>query len=1276
MASHAWSQVYSDSTGATQNAAGTGAIQFTHNANVGTASDYTYTSQSKDSADISSWGWSLGKPNAKSEIADAFGAVYQGGGYSDFGGTHTLLYVGGDRVDTSSASDTLGVWFLQTPIALNDPNLTSGNFVNKGSNYVTSATIPSGGGGTGYSVGDVLQLVGGTGLGGAPASATVPARFKVTSVNTTTGAVTGISLLNTATTSLGSSVDGQYTVVPLNGTFSLVNTTHPQGGSTGLKLNLAWSGVAAHHQVGDTLFAANFSSTTSYVEYVWNGTTIPTTGTPLPSTTGIAQSNSGSGNTTIYGTPAPGALSGMPWPYKNNSGGSTVPLNDFLEEGVDMNELYQATNANLPNFSAFIVETRTSNSSTATLQSFILGNVSTAPDVAVTKTADVAATTSTTVAAGGSGYAVNDFLTLTGGTFTKAAQFKVTSIGAGGAVTGVSLVTAGAYSALPTNPVGTTDSGSGTGATLNLAWDGTPKSVTVNPGTQVGYTVAVSNVGVGDALGVTLTDPLPVGSGYDINWQIDTTTGNSSDFKIVSSGTIGTSSWSQTLTFDPSTFSGTIPFDSPALVVHVIGTPSATDGGGDLHNVATVSATNEGPSYTGNDKDAADIVLNLPVGPAVSESNTTAVEGASTSIPLGTFTSPLTGNFSVVVNWGDNSSTGPFTVNAASANTPITIPATNHTYSDENTYGVTVTVTDPKNQSGSGTFNVVVGDASLTGSSAASYSSTVYSSASLSSASFTDANPGDHTADFPLANVIIDWGDNSTSQATGVTYNSTTKAYTVAGSHTYNAVGTGSYSITISVADVGGSTTTITGTAMVAKANLSITANSTSKTYGQTVTFAGTEFTAIGLLNGDSVTGVTLNSTGAAATATVSGSPYPIVPSNAVGSGLGNYTITYANGSLTVNTASLTITASDQSKTYGTSLTLGTTAFTTTGLLNGDSVTGVTLNSTGAAATATVSGSPYLIVPSNAVSSGLGNYTITYANGNLTVNKAHLTVTANSDSFDEGTAPSGLTATISGFVNGETLATSGVSGSPTLTTNATGTSAPGSSYTITPSLGTLTASNYDFPAGNFINGTLTVVDVAPAIVLSTGPISISPGDGFTRPGNYTDPGSAVPTETWTLTINYGDNSPVSSSSATPGSISVGHPYQNPGQYTVNVTISDNYGASSQLSFTVNVATPPTLTLSHNVTPIGPTASASTGVAFGITGNFTDSTPTGSYSINWGDPAGNSNNNPNLQSGTVTGTSGTFNGSHTYKHKGTYTVYVTFTDAYGNNTTVSFALTVS
>ena len=79
---------------------------------------------------------------------------------------------------------------------------------------------------------------------------------------------------------------------------------------------------------------------------------------------------------------------------------------------------------------------------------------------------------------------------------------------------------------------------------------------------------------------------------------------------------------------------------------------------------------------------------------------------------------------------------------------------------------------------------------------------------------------------------------------------------------------------------------------------MTIIADNLTKTYGQAVTFGGSEFTTEGLVNGDSVTSVALSSTGAAETASVTSSPYAIIPSAAVGTGLDNYTITYVNGSL------------------------------------------------------------------------------------------------------------------------------------------------------------------------------------------------------------------------------------------------------------------------------------------------------------------------------------------------------------------------------------------
>ena len=172
------------------------------------------------------------------------------------------------------------------------------------------------------------------------------------------------------------------------------------------------------------------------------------------------------------------------------------------------------------------------------------------------------------------------------------------------------------------------------------------------------------------------------------------------------------------------------------------------------------------------------------------------------------------------------------------------------------------------------------------------------------------------------------------------------------------------------------------------QAPLTITADDRTKTYGQTVTFAGTEFTTSSLLGTDAVTSVTLTSPGAVATATVAGSTYPIAPSAALGTGVSNYAITYVDGALTVTVAALTITADDRTKTYGQTVTFAGTEFTSSGLVNADTVDSVTLTSPGAVATATVAGSPYPITPSAAVGTGLANYTISYIDGALDVTPA------------------------------------------------------------------------------------------------------------------------------------------------------------------------------------------------------------------------------------------------------------------------------------------------
>lgn len=173
------------------------------------------------------------------------------------------------------------------------------------------------------------------------------------------------------------------------------------------------------------------------------------------------------------------------------------------------------------------------------------------------------------------------------------------------------------------------------------------------------------------------------------------------------------------------------------------------------------------------------------------------------------------------------------------------------------------------------------------------------------------------------------------------------------------------------------------GALTVTPAPLTIIANNFTKVYGDTLVFNGTEFTTTGLRGTDSVAGVTLTTPGAAPTARVTGNPYAVVATNATGNRLGNYTISYVPGSLTVTPRALTITAADLQKLFGTTLVFNGTEFTTAGLVNGDVVNLASLMSPGQPSQAPLGAYPISI--NNATGTGLENYTIGYAPGTLTV---------------------------------------------------------------------------------------------------------------------------------------------------------------------------------------------------------------------------------------------------------------------------------------------------
>jgi filamentous hemagglutinin family protein len=184
---------------------------------------------------------------------------------------------------------------------------------------------------------------------------------------------------------------------------------------------------------------------------------------------------------------------------------------------------------------------------------------------------------------------------------------------------------------------------------------------------------------------------------------------------------------------------------------------------------------------------------------------------------------------------------------------------------------------------------------------------------------------------------------------------------------------------------------------------------------------------------------------------------------------------TGTSASWTVGQRAITLTADNQAKTYGSALTLGSTAYTLSSgtLASGDLISGVTLGSVnGYDASLTQGWGTYNgeITIGGATGSGgfnTTNYNVTYTAGNLTIDRANATVTADSATV----TANGQTQTLSGYsfsslVNGETAS---IFSAAAIVDTAVNQSAAGT-YTHAVS-GAATYGNYNLA---YVNGTLTI----------------------------------------------------------------------------------------------------------------------------------------------------------------------------------------------------------
>jgi len=187
-------------------------------------------------------------------------------------------------------------------------------------------------------------------------------------------------------------------------------------------------------------------------------------------------------------------------------------------------------------------------------------------------------------------------------------------------------------------------------------------------------------------------------------------------------------------------------------------------------------------------------------------------------------------DFNATIDWGDGTppTAGTIVVN----DTQFSVLGT-HTYADEGTFSVTVTINDkpPGTGTATATSTATVAEADSLSGTPRTFAAPSGVSFSTAVASFNDTLTTNTAGDFTAT---IDWGDATVSAGT---VSGGAGAFQVSGTHTYAAPGTFTVTVTLSDDAPGTATATVQSTARVAT-GLNVVANNISAT--EHATFSGT----------------------------------------------------------------------------------------------------------------------------------------------------------------------------------------------------------------------------------------------------------------------------------------------------------------------------------------------------------------------------------------------------------------------------------------------------
>jgi PKD repeat protein len=207
-------------------------------------------------------------------------------------------------------------------------------------------------------------------------------------------------------------------------------------------------------------------------------------------------------------------------------------------------------------------------------------------------------------------------------------------------------------------------------------------------------------------------------------------------------------------------------------------------------------------------------IIAMPVDFSVAEG--TMFNGAVATFQDCDNPAATTADFNASIDWGDGSSTTAGTIVSSSA--AFTVLG-QHTYADEGSFTVTVTINDnpPGTRTATVTDTATVTEADSLSGSPVTFSAAAGTPFTGTVANFTDTLttnvPGDFTA-------TIDWGDATTTAGTVTGGGS---SFAVSGTHTY--AGTGTFTVTVTLSDdaPGTATAQVTSTAHVGTTALSVT---------------------------------------------------------------------------------------------------------------------------------------------------------------------------------------------------------------------------------------------------------------------------------------------------------------------------------------------------------------------------------------------------------------------------------------------------------------------